>query len=526
MKIKPAEAASITLAMKKPLLFSILLFSPLFFFGQQLSGLWIGSVSNDSTTVRKDESFEIALSEYKGKVYGYSRNTFMVNDTLYYIVKRVKGVIDGDICELKDDHVVSHNFPGKPEKGVKVTSTFRRNEADSTWYLEGDWKTNKTKKYYAVSGKVDLKEEKDYSLSKLFPHLEELQLDKEMPFYTAAKQKEVPLLTRTVIKPQSQTGFENNVAARKPATAIKTNTIEVDKEVLYLEEKKQNDIKTEQQQGLAANTISKPATGVRSNTIAVDKEILYLEEKKASDLKTEQQQGLASNTISKPATGVKPNTVAVDSKIVYAEEKTGSAIKTEKQASSSIAATNKPQTAVKTNTVAVDKEVLYLEEKKQNDTKTEQQQALAASKTDLPAPKFENNTKAGFIGALNKPVENPGNAAAFVEQRALASSQTVGFASDSLVLILYDNGEVDGDTVSVLMNGEVIIAKQMLRTTAEKKTIYTNGLNEITLILYAENLGKYPPNTGLLVIYDGDERYQVRFSADLNKNAAIVLRRK
>ena len=511
--------------MKKPILFSILLFSPLFFFGQQLSGLWIGSVSNDSSTVRKDESFEIALAEYKGKVYGYSRNTFMVNDTLYYIVKRVKGTIDGDVCEVKDDHVISHNFPGKPEKKVKVTSTFRRNEADSTWYLEGDWKTNKTKKYYAVSGKVDLKEEKDYSLSKLFPHLEELLLDKEMPFYAAAKQKEVPLLTRTVIKPQSQTGFANDVAVRKPATGIKTNTIEVDKEVLYLEEKKQNDIKTEQQQVLASNAVSRPATGVKSNSIPVDKEILYLEEKKENNTRTEQQQGLASNTTRKPATGVKSNTVAVDNTVLYTEEKTGSAIKTEKQASNNIAATNKPPAGVKTNTVAVDKEILYLEEKKINDTKTEQQQTTVTSTAALPAPKFQPNTRAAFA-PLNKPVENPGNAAAYVEQRALASSQTVNFASDSLVLILYDNGEVDGDTVSVLMNGEVIIAKQMLRTTAEKKTIYTNGLDEITLILYAENLGKYPPNTGLLVIYDGEERYQVRFSADLNKNAAIVLRRK
>ena len=85
----------------------------------------------------------------------------------------------GDVCEVKDDHVISNNFPKRIEKGVKVISTFRRNLADSTWYLEGDWKTTKTKKYYAVSGKVDLKEEKDYTKSKLYPHLEELGLEKE-----------------------------------------------------------------------------------------------------------------------------------------------------------------------------------------------------------------------------------------------------------------------------------------------------------------------------------------------------------
>jgi len=121
---------------------------------------------------------------------GYSRSTFIVNDTLYYIVKRVKGTINGDVCEVKDDHVVSHNFPRKPDKGVKVISTFRRNKQDSSWYLEGDWKTTQTKKYYTVSGKVDLKEEKDLTTSKLFPHLEELGLDKEMPQFAATKKTE------------------------------------------------------------------------------------------------------------------------------------------------------------------------------------------------------------------------------------------------------------------------------------------------------------------------------------------------
>ena len=49
---------------------ALLLITPLFFFGQSLTGLWVGSVHNDSATVRKDQSFEIALTEYRGKVYG------------------------------------------------------------------------------------------------------------------------------------------------------------------------------------------------------------------------------------------------------------------------------------------------------------------------------------------------------------------------------------------------------------------------------------------------------------------------
>ena len=119
------------------------------------------------------------------------------------------------------------------------------------------------------------------------------------------------------------------------------------------------------------------------------------------------------------------------------------------------------------------------------------------------------------------------SAAAFVGQRKTVAPQIVEFKSDSLELKLYDNGEIDGDTVSVLLNGELLLAKQGLKAAAIKKTIYIQpGSDEITLVLYAENLGKYPPNTGLLVVHDGEDVYQVRFSADLQQNAAVVLRRK
>jgi hypothetical protein len=101
------------------------------------------------------------------------------------------------------------------------------------------------------------------------------------------------------------------------------------------------------------------------------------------------------------------------------------------------------------------------------------------------------------------------------------------FESDSLSLTLYDNGEVDGDTVTVLMNGNVIFSKAGLTTIANTKTIYiTPDMDSVKLVMYAENLGSIPPNTGLMIVNDGEKRYYVRFTADLKTNAAIVLRRR
>lgn len=114
-----------------------------------------------------------------------------------------------------------------------------------------------------------------------------------------------------------------------------------------------------------------------------------------------------------------------------------------------------------------------------------------------------------------------------LNDRIIETIQSVNYSSDSLVLTLYDNGEVDGDTVTVLMNGEVIMPQVGLSTNAVRKVIYTKDLPEtIQIVMYAETLGSLPPNTGLLIVNDGKDRYEIRFSGDLKKNAAIEFKRK
>jgi hypothetical protein len=119
-------------------------------------------------------------------------------------------------------------------------------------------------------------------------------------------------------------------------------------------------------------------------------------------------------------------------------------------------------------------------------------------------------------------------AATNLASRKIETIKALYFKSDSLTLTLYDNGEVDGDTVSVIMNGSVIMPKVGLSTNAVKKTIYTNEIagDSIQLIMYAESLGTLPPNTGLLIVNDGGDRYEIRFSGDMQKSSAIVFRRK
>jgi hypothetical protein len=118
--------------------------------------------------------------------------------------------------------------------------------------------------------------------------------------------------------------------------------------------------------------------------------------------------------------------------------------------------------------------------------------------------------------------------AAELSKRKTEPIQTIYYRADSLLLSLYDNGQVDGDTVSVVWAGNTIIAKEGLTTRPITRTIYiTPDLGDsVQLIMYAENLGLIPPNTGLLIVEDGNQRHEVRFSGDFQRNSAVIFRRR
>lgn len=115
-----------------------------------------------------------------------------------------------------------------------------------------------------------------------------------------------------------------------------------------------------------------------------------------------------------------------------------------------------------------------------------------------------------------------------LEKRKVETIETIFFTSDSLVFEVYDNGYVDGDSVSIIVNGKELLSHIRLTEKAVRKTIYiTPGTGDsLKVVLFAENLGTIPPNSGMAIIYDGTKQHKVAFSGDLQKNAAIVLRRK
>jgi hypothetical protein len=430
---------------------------------------------------------------------------------------------------VKDDEIVSFNFPTRLDKGVKVSSTFYRNKVDSTWHLAGKWKTNQTKTFYSVSGKVDLSEEKDLTASKLFPHLEELNLANEMVFYKNRKQQDVVMKTVETeakmfssIRDEQQRSIPNAVPSSNLSNNVEVNAIKVSTTSAILTNA---EVTRSTALDIPVKTQAEPITAQVKSIPAREKTNIRAEEQKIDQ----------TNPEIKPSTEtVKVNTTAVTPVNI---------IRTNPELTKSTSA----DIPVKTQAEPITAQVKSTPAREKTNIQTEKQQTertIAQKPNAKPTTSSVSTTKVIQINPeVKKPEAEPIIAKNTLPEKTLEQitapaktiggrnsefAQTVNFKSDSLELSLYDNGEIDGDTVSVFMNGVPLLSKQGLKASAIKKTIYlTPGSNdEFTLVLFAENLGKYPPNTGLLVVHDGEDVYNVRFSADYQKNAGVVFRRK
>jgi hypothetical protein len=113
------------------------------------------------------------------------------------------------------------------------------------------------------------------------------------------------------------------------------------------------------------------------------------------------------------------------------------------------------------------------------------------------------------------------------DQREKIFTKELEVTNSSLRLELYDNGEIDYDSVSLFFNNKRILPKTMLTHRAIRITIELDpNLEYNELSMFAENLGMIPPNTGALIVYDGKTRYETLLTSDLSKSATLRIKKK
>ncbi len=148
--------------------------------------------------------------------------------------------------------------------------------------------------------------------------------------------------------------------------------------------------------------------------------------------------------------------------------------------------------------------------------------------------KQNDPSKSGLIKVLKEnniiAVNDENTVAPDVDSLRLASRekqvlQSLSIQSDSVQLELFDDGLIDGDSVTVFLNNSVLLRKVGLTDKALKQIVHLPSSKEPVIIsMFAENEGSVPPNTGLLIIRDGDKKYEVRFKSDMKKSSAVELK--
>jgi len=121
----------------------------------------------------------------------------------------------------------------------------------------------------------------------------------------------------------------------------------------------------------------------------------------------------------------------------------------------------------------------------------------------------------------NKPVVS---VPAVLKERTNELMKSLVVNDEAVTVRLYDNGEIDDDTISIYYDKKLLLSNKRLSGTpiTVKLNIEDNEIHE--LVMVAENLGRIPPNTSLMIVDSGEQRFDVRITSTEQKNALVRFR--
>lgn len=471
------------------LIFIIFLF-PIQLFAQDISGVWTGYLYNDTT--RQNLPYELAINQDGHRLSGYSHTIFIIDSVKNVGVKSVKIKSKDGYFFVEDDKLIFNNYPEPPAKGVRSFSRLSLSENDTSEILSGNWWTNSTKIYNSLTGTVFLQRKKAGQTANtlIVQKLVQMGLSDKLSFLGSIAANDLIAMNNPLVAKNEKISSEEK--SNQPPKKIETESSVVKNEPPVSKEKTVESpaIETKKPVSVSQDQKEKPATVIQKEPV---KKPLPQKEKRVAE----------------PQKNKQPVTV-----VASKNEKSSLPKNDEKNI-------RKDAVAQKDTVVKKDVEVAIAPKK--------DVPVAVAEKKNIdknPAPKIPSSQK-NLPTILVDPETEVATAAAEISKRKIETIRTVDIVEDSLVFSLYDNGSVDGDTVTVVLNGQVIMPRVGLLGKAYNKTVYLTPEmgNTISVVMYAENLGSIPPNTGLLVIRERSRIFEIRFSGDLKKNSEIILKR-
>lgn len=100
--------------------------------------------------------------------------------------------------------------------------------------------------------------------------------------------------------------------------------------------------------------------------------------------------------------------------------------------------------------------------------------------------------------------------------------KSISWKSDSLTILIWDGGKVDGDIISLFINDENVLHRYTL-SKVQKIMTFAQLKKETIIQIKAENEGSEPPNTADILLLDGSREHRLISYNPQGKNATIRL---
>lgn len=123
---------------------------------------------------------------------------------------------------------------------------------------------------------------------------------------------------------------------------------------------------------------------------------------------------------------------------------------------------------------------------------------------------------------VTTPIKPSINTPAVLKERANELMKSLVVNDPDVTVKLYDNGEIDDDTISIYYDKKLLMSSKRLSGAPIVIKLKMDDENEShELVMVAENLGRIPPNTALMIVNAGDQRFDVRITSTEQKNALV-----
>lgn len=98
--------------------------------------------------------------------------------------------------------------------------------------------------------------------------------------------------------------------------------------------------------------------------------------------------------------------------------------------------------------------------------------------------------------------------------------------SDTLLLHIIDNNQLDNDTVSIFYDKQLLVKQHGLTYNPLELEIVTQDNKEHLLIIFANNTGDIPPNTAAIYFYENGVRREIAIRSDSSRSAGVIFKKK